>query len=214
MCGAGRGAPAGSPCRGPEAQPGWGCRARLTAPVSCSCLSCVSGSFPCHWCKYRHVCTHNAADCSFLEGRVNVSEVRGRGCRGAVCGVLARGLSRPGTVADGVAGGHCLGAARQRHVWAVCPACRRGEGFHVDGSGWAKVQTSGGFQSRREAAWSSMVIGGDSSGARQSPDYVPGSGAELAPGGGGAGVDPSQNLPWLHPSSPTHLVGLGFSTSW
>ncbi|KAB0339773.1 hypothetical protein FD755_024857, partial [Muntiacus reevesi] len=39
-----------------------------------SCLSCVSGSFPCHWCKYRHVCTHNAADCSFLEGRVNVSE--------------------------------------------------------------------------------------------------------------------------------------------
>uniref|UniRef100_A0A8B9YSZ9 Plexin-A1 n=1 Tax=Bos mutus grunniens TaxID=30521 RepID=A0A8B9YSZ9_BOSMU len=39
-----------------------------------SCLSCVSGSFPCHWCKYRHVCTHSAADCSFLEGRVNVSE--------------------------------------------------------------------------------------------------------------------------------------------
>lgn len=42
----------------------------------CSCLSCVNGSFPCHWCKYRHVCTHNAADCAFLEGRVNVSEVR------------------------------------------------------------------------------------------------------------------------------------------
>ncbi|VTJ92368.1 Hypothetical predicted protein, partial [Marmota monax] len=41
-----------------------------------SCLSCVNGSFPCHWCKYRHVCTHNAADCAFLEGRVNVSEVR------------------------------------------------------------------------------------------------------------------------------------------
>uniref|UniRef100_A0A8C4LCE5 Plexin-A1 n=1 Tax=Equus asinus asinus TaxID=83772 RepID=A0A8C4LCE5_EQUAS len=39
-----------------------------------SCLSCVNGSFPCHWCKYRHVCTHNAADCAFLEGRVNVSE--------------------------------------------------------------------------------------------------------------------------------------------
>lgn len=48
----------------------------------CSCLSCVNGSFPCHWCKYRHVCTHNAADCAFLEGRVNVSEVRPswRGC--------------------------------------------------------------------------------------------------------------------------------------
>ncbi|XP_078517854.1 plexin-A1 isoform X1 [Lissotriton helveticus] len=39
-----------------------------------SCLSCVNGSFPCHWCKYRHVCTHNAADCSFQEGRVNISE--------------------------------------------------------------------------------------------------------------------------------------------
>ncbi|XP_039766033.1 plexin-A1 isoform X3 [Ornithorhynchus anatinus] len=39
-----------------------------------SCLSCVNGSFPCHWCKYRHICTHNAADCSFQEGRVNMSE--------------------------------------------------------------------------------------------------------------------------------------------
>lgn len=50
---------------------------RLQHPPSpCSCLSCVNGSFPCHWCKYRHVCTHNVADCAFLEGRVNVSEVR------------------------------------------------------------------------------------------------------------------------------------------
>ncbi|CAB1329793.1 unnamed protein product [Coregonus sp. 'balchen'] len=40
------------------------------------CLSCVNGSFPCHWCKYRHMCTQNANDCSFQEGRVNVSEVR------------------------------------------------------------------------------------------------------------------------------------------
>lgn len=40
-----------------------------------SCLSCVNGSFPCHWCKYRHVCTQNANDCSFQEGRVNISEV-------------------------------------------------------------------------------------------------------------------------------------------
>ncbi|XP_038627945.1 plexin-A1 [Tachyglossus aculeatus] len=39
-----------------------------------SCLSCVNGSFPCHWCKYRHICTHNVADCSFQEGRVNMSE--------------------------------------------------------------------------------------------------------------------------------------------
>lgn len=41
-----------------------------------SCLSCVNGSFPCHWCKYRHMCTQNANDCSFQEGRVNNSEVR------------------------------------------------------------------------------------------------------------------------------------------
>ncbi|KAJ8265656.1 hypothetical protein COCON_G00147550, partial [Conger conger] len=41
-----------------------------------SCLSCVNGSFPCHWCKYRHMCTHNARDCSFLEGRVNVRVLR------------------------------------------------------------------------------------------------------------------------------------------
>lgn len=50
---------------------------RPNCPFSpCSCLACVNGSFPCHWCKYRHVCTNNAADCAFLEGRVNVSEVR------------------------------------------------------------------------------------------------------------------------------------------
>ncbi|XP_059505717.1 plexin-A1-like isoform X2 [Stegostoma tigrinum] len=41
-----------------------------------SCLACVNGSFPCHWCKYRHVCTQNAADCSFQEGRVSMSEGR------------------------------------------------------------------------------------------------------------------------------------------
>lgn len=35
----------------------------------------MNGSFPCHWCKYRHVCTQNANDCSFQEGRVNISEV-------------------------------------------------------------------------------------------------------------------------------------------
>lgn len=61
----------------------------LIVPLSsCSCLSCVNGSFPCHWCKYRHVCTHNAADCAFLEGRVNVSEVRhsqGRGVATRCC---------------------------------------------------------------------------------------------------------------------------------
>ncbi|XP_032376240.1 plexin-A1 isoform X2 [Etheostoma spectabile] len=39
-----------------------------------SCLSCVNGNFPCHWCKYRHMCTQDASDCSFQEGRVNTSE--------------------------------------------------------------------------------------------------------------------------------------------
>uniref|UniRef100_A0A7N8Y9A6 Plexin-A1 n=1 Tax=Mastacembelus armatus TaxID=205130 RepID=A0A7N8Y9A6_9TELE len=42
--------------------------------IFCLCLSCVNGSFPCHWCKYRHMCTQNANDCSFQEGRVNISE--------------------------------------------------------------------------------------------------------------------------------------------
>ncbi|XP_067883423.1 plexin-A1-like, partial [Heterodontus francisci] len=39
------------------------------------CLSCVGGPYPCHWCKYRHVCTHDAGDCSFQEGRVNMTEM-------------------------------------------------------------------------------------------------------------------------------------------
>uniref|UniRef100_A0A670KIJ4 Plexin-A2 n=1 Tax=Podarcis muralis TaxID=64176 RepID=A0A670KIJ4_PODMU len=38
------------------------------------CLSCVSSHYPCHWCKYRHTCTHNVAKCFFLEGRVNTTE--------------------------------------------------------------------------------------------------------------------------------------------
>ncbi|XP_043992814.1 plexin-A1-like [Gambusia affinis] len=38
------------------------------------CLSCVNANFPCHWCKYRHMCTQNASDCSFQEGRVNTSK--------------------------------------------------------------------------------------------------------------------------------------------
>ncbi|XP_061470157.1 plexin-A3 isoform X1 [Rhineura floridana] len=39
-----------------------------------TCLSCVSSHYPCHWCKYRHTCTHNVAKCFFLEGRVNTTE--------------------------------------------------------------------------------------------------------------------------------------------
>ncbi|XP_068606167.1 plexin-A1-like [Brachionichthys hirsutus] len=39
-----------------------------------SCLSCVNGNFPCHWCKYRHMCTQDGNNCSFQEGQVNVSQ--------------------------------------------------------------------------------------------------------------------------------------------
>ncbi|XP_060040706.1 plexin-A2 [Erinaceus europaeus] len=38
------------------------------------CLSCVTSAFRCHWCKYRHMCTHQPATCSFQEGRINSSE--------------------------------------------------------------------------------------------------------------------------------------------
>ncbi|XP_036386553.1 plexin-A2-like [Megalops cyprinoides] len=38
------------------------------------CLSCVSSPFRCHWCKYRHVCTHLPRSCSFQEGRLNTSQ--------------------------------------------------------------------------------------------------------------------------------------------
>uniref|UniRef100_A0A8B9L165 Plexin A2 n=1 Tax=Astyanax mexicanus TaxID=7994 RepID=A0A8B9L165_ASTMX len=39
------------------------------------CLSCVTSSFRCHWCKYRNLCTHDPSSCSFQEGRVNASEL-------------------------------------------------------------------------------------------------------------------------------------------
>ncbi|XP_058873462.1 plexin A3 isoform X2 [Acipenser ruthenus] len=39
-----------------------------------SCLSCVSSLYHCHWCKYRHVCTNNVAECSFQEGIVGNTE--------------------------------------------------------------------------------------------------------------------------------------------
>ncbi|KAJ7414533.1 hypothetical protein WISP_83498 [Willisornis vidua] len=40
-----------------------------------SCLSCVESPYRCHWCKYRHVCTHDPSSCSFQEGRVKMPEV-------------------------------------------------------------------------------------------------------------------------------------------
>uniref|UniRef100_A0A8B9TIB1 Plexin A4 n=1 Tax=Anas platyrhynchos TaxID=8839 RepID=A0A8B9TIB1_ANAPL len=39
-----------------------------------SCLSCVESPYRCHWCKYRHVCTHDPSSCSFQEGRVKLPE--------------------------------------------------------------------------------------------------------------------------------------------
>uniref|UniRef100_A0A8D1L767 Plexin A4 n=1 Tax=Sus scrofa TaxID=9823 RepID=A0A8D1L767_PIG len=39
-----------------------------------SCLSCVESPYRCHWCKYRHVCTHDPKTCSFQEGRVKLPE--------------------------------------------------------------------------------------------------------------------------------------------
>ncbi|CAL8386518.1 unnamed protein product [Gadus morhua 'NCC'] len=39
-----------------------------------SCLSCVSSPYQCHWCKYRHDCTHDPRTCSFQEGRVKRPE--------------------------------------------------------------------------------------------------------------------------------------------
>uniref|UniRef100_A0A8I3Q2M3 Plexin A3 n=2 Tax=Canis lupus familiaris TaxID=9615 RepID=A0A8I3Q2M3_CANLF len=39
-----------------------------------SCMSCVGSPYPCHWCKYRHVCTSHPHECSFQEGRVHSPE--------------------------------------------------------------------------------------------------------------------------------------------
>uniref|UniRef100_A0A2K5DDC6 Plexin-A3 n=1 Tax=Aotus nancymaae TaxID=37293 RepID=A0A2K5DDC6_AOTNA len=39
-----------------------------------SCMSCVGSLYPCHWCKYRHVCTSRPHECSFQEGRVHSPE--------------------------------------------------------------------------------------------------------------------------------------------
>ncbi|KAF7253954.1 Plexin-A4 [Varanus komodoensis] len=39
-----------------------------------SCLSCVESPYRCHWCKYRHLCTHEPLDCHFLDGQVKLPE--------------------------------------------------------------------------------------------------------------------------------------------
>lgn len=45
-------------------------------PFPPRCMSCVGSPYPCHWCKYRHVCTSHPHECSFQEGRVHSPEVR------------------------------------------------------------------------------------------------------------------------------------------
>lgn len=47
----------------------------LPSPLLFRCLSCVSSPYQCHWCKYRHDCTHDPRTCSFQEGRVKKPEV-------------------------------------------------------------------------------------------------------------------------------------------
>ncbi|XP_045141415.1 plexin-A3 [Echinops telfairi] len=39
-----------------------------------SCMSCVGSPYPCHWCKYNHMCTNHPHECSFQEGRVHSPE--------------------------------------------------------------------------------------------------------------------------------------------
>lgn len=51
-------------------------RLMASSPPVCRCTSCVGSMFACHWCKYRHMCTNNLEDCSFLEGRVSTAQVK------------------------------------------------------------------------------------------------------------------------------------------
>uniref|UniRef100_A0A8C7EXS2 Plexin-A3 n=1 Tax=Neovison vison TaxID=452646 RepID=A0A8C7EXS2_NEOVI len=71
-----------------------------------SCVSCVGSPYPCHWCKYRHVCTSHPHECSFQEGRVHSPEVR----RGQGEVLRARGTPRCGR--PGVGRGHRGGRGR------------------------------------------------------------------------------------------------------
>uniref|UniRef100_A0A8C7C2R7 Plexin-A3 n=1 Tax=Neovison vison TaxID=452646 RepID=A0A8C7C2R7_NEOVI len=78
-----------------------------------SCVSCVGSPYPCHWCKYRHVCTSHPHECSFQEGRVHSPEVR----RGQGEVLRARGLGSltfltPRCGRPGVGRGHRGGRGR------------------------------------------------------------------------------------------------------
>lgn len=57
------------------------------------CMSCVGSPYPCHWCKYRHVCTSHPHECSFQEGRVHSPEVRWCSALCKRLGSLGAGLS-------------------------------------------------------------------------------------------------------------------------
>ncbi|XP_033705096.1 plexin-A3 isoform X6 [Tursiops truncatus] len=71
-----------------------------------SCMSCVGSPYPCHWCKYRHVCTSHPHECSFQEGRVHSPEV-------------SRSLSPCGPRT-------CRSPSRARRTTSVWSGCRGG----------------------------------------------------------------------------------------
>ncbi|MBN3323605.1 PLXA3 protein, partial [Atractosteus spatula] len=100
-----------------------------TALKTAECLSCVSSAFPCHWCKYRHICTNNLANCSFQEGRVS-------GVEGAVCSArlssssfCAKGLVKLGDIL--AESSHAVNAENERNQSSNEPRHRSStaEGF-------------------------------------------------------------------------------------
>ncbi|XP_026955651.1 plexin-A3 isoform X6 [Sagmatias obliquidens] len=72
-----------------------------------SCMSCVGSPYPCHWCKYRHVCTSHPHECSFQEGRVHSPEQ------------VSRSLSPCGPRT-------CRSPSRARRTTSVWSGCRGG----------------------------------------------------------------------------------------
>ena len=54
----------------PSVSCGWVMQVDMTSVISeatspSRCMSCVGSPYPCHWCKYRHVCTSHPHECSF-----------------------------------------------------------------------------------------------------------------------------------------------------
>ena len=82
----------------PNVSCGWVIQVGMTSVISKAtppsrCMSCVGSPYPCHWCKYRHVCTSHPHECSFQEGRVHSPEVRWCSAPWKRLGSLGAGLS-------------------------------------------------------------------------------------------------------------------------